>query len=203
MSTVKELITPNQKIVIQSEFQPSFTAMVTEVEPNFFWVNLPREGNQVLVLQKNQRIKIGVSTHQGFYQAETMVGALGTENNKFYGLLMPEELLNSQERRFIRANHYTNVLFSAGDSKVQSALVNFSAGGMMVYLVPKLEEMLHSGQPIKAQVEIDDFSFDLDVKLAWQKKYDNIPFVGFQFTNLSPQVQGALALLSVRFTERK
>ena len=198
-----QLITEKQKIVLQAEFQPSFTATVTEVEDNYFWVNLPKEGNQVLVLQEKQRVKVGISLPQGFYQAETMVGKLGTQNKKFYGLLMPENFFDSQERRFIRANHYTNVLFWSGDLQTQSALVNFSAGGMMVYLVPTLEEILYSGQPIKAQMQIDDFSFELDVKLAWQKKYDNIPFVGFQFTNLSPQVQGALALLSVRFTDKK
>ena len=201
MAKGHEIITPKQKIVLQADIQPPFNAMVTEVEPDYFWVNLPKEGNQVLVLQKNQRVKVGVSVPQGFYQAETLVGILGTENNKFYGLHMPENLFDSQERRFLRAHHSTNVLFWSGALKAQSALVNFSAGGMMVYLVPELEELLHSKQPIKAQMQIDDFPFELDVKLAWQKHYDNIPFAGFQFINLSPQLQGSLALLSVRFSD--
>ncbi len=201
MSKGKEIITPKQKIILQADIQPPFNAMVTKVEPDYFWVNLPKEGNQVLVLQKNQRVKVGVSLPQGFYQAETMVGILGTQTDTFYGLHMPEILLDSQERRFLRAHHSTNILFWSGALQTQSALVNFSAGGMMVYLVPKLEEILHSKQPIKAQMQIDDFPFELDVKLAWRKHYDNIPFAGFQFINLSSRLQGSLTLLSVRLNK--
>ncbi|MEW6697100.1 MAG: PilZ domain-containing protein [Bacillota bacterium] len=196
-----EIITVKQKVLLQADLQPAFPAKITEVDKEYFWVNLPKEGNQVLVLQKNQRVRVGISLPTGFYQADTFVGMLGANKDAFYALAIPREFTESQERRFVRAHHSANVLLRSSNITTQTALVNFSAGGIMVYLVPELESMLESGEKIKAKLNIEDFSFELDVRLTWRKLYDGIPFAGFEFVNLTPPVQGALALLSIRYSD--
>lgn len=202
MSKEPEVIKVKQDVWVQANLQPAFTAKITAIEDGLFWISLPKEGNQILVLLKNQEVRVGFPHPKGFFQAETTVSELGENQDKFYGLVFPTVFEESQERRFIRAIHYTNVLFTAGNDKAQTALVNFSAGGLMVYLVPELEKLIQSGQNIKATLTIEDFPFDLDVKLAWKKQYDNIPFAGFQFENISASTQGALAMLSIRYTKR-
>lgn len=203
----EEIIAVRQKVLLQAGlqagFQPAFTAKITGVDKEHFWVNLPKEGNQVLVLQKNQPVRIGISLPTGFYQADTSVGVLGEDKDKFYGLVIPQEFTESKERRFTRAHRSANVLLRSGNVTAQTALVNFSAGGMMVYLVPELEKMLAAGQDIKAKLDISDFPFELDVRFTWRKQYDGIPFVGFEFVNLPPRVQEELALLSTRYSDNK
>lgn len=198
----KEIIAAKQTIVLQSDHQPAFNAIITEVDNDLFWVNLPKEGNQVLVLQQNQRIKVGITLPDGFYSTETTVKILGDNSNKFYGLVIPEQFSDNQERRFTRAHHSTNVLFESGNLKAQTAAVNFSAGGVMVYLVPKLEKILKAGNPVKARLVIDNLPFNLEVRLTWRKTYANIPFAGFEFPSITPREQSALALLSVRHTDK-
>lgn len=202
MSNGPDVIKLKQAVWVQANLQPAFTAKITAIEDGLFWINLPKEGNQILVLLKNQRVRVGFPYPKGFFQAETTVSVLGEKQDKFYGLVLPPKFEESQERRFLRAIHYTNVLFTSGNLKAQTALVNFSAGGLMVYLVPELERIIMSGQNIKATFTIENFPFDLDVKLAWKKQYDNIPFAGLQFENISASTQGALAMLSIRYTER-
>lgn len=203
MISATEILTLKQEVWLQANIQPAFAAKITEIDNNLFWVNLPKEGHQVMVLLKDQPLKVGISYPKGFYHAETTVGALGHQSNRFYGLVIPHAFEESQERRFTRAHHYTNVFLTSGQEQVQTALVNFSAGGMMVYLVPSLEKMLQSGQNIRANWTIEDFPFELDVELAWRKNYDNIPFAGFSFRNITPRMQGALSMLSIRYTDKK
>jgi len=64
----KEILTVSREIWLQSPPQPNYEAMVTEVDGNVFWTNLPREGHHVLVLSEKQSIKVGVSLRMGFYQ---------------------------------------------------------------------------------------------------------------------------------------
>lgn len=202
MSNGPEVIKLKQAVWVQANLQPAFTAKITAIEDGVFWINLPKEGNQILVLLKNQVVRVGFPHPKGFLQAETTVSILGEQKDKFYGLVLPSKFEESQERKFIRANHYTNVLFTAGNLKAQTALVNFSAGGLMVYLVPELEKIILSRQNIKATFTIENFPFNLDVKLSWKKQYDNIIFAGLQFQNVSASTQDALAMLSIRYTER-
>lgn len=197
----QEIIVVKQQVLLHTDLQPTFTATVTDTDGDYFWIGLPKDGNQVLVLQKNQSIKIGVSFPKVFYQSETSVDTLGTAKDRFYKLVIPSTFIESQERKFVRAHHFTNVIFQADNLRAQTALVNFSAGGMMVYLVPELERILQSDKDIKANVTIDNFPFELNVKLTWKKLYDNITFAGFEFINLTPNIQSALAMLSVRYSE--
>ena len=197
-----EVILLHHDIWLQADLQPTFSAKITAIENGLFWINLPRDSNQILVLFKNQKVKVGVPHPKGFYQAETIVGELGEVKDKFYGLVIPQVFEASQERRFSRAHHYTNVVFTTGTKKVQTALVNFSAGGIMVYLVPELEDMIATAQDSKVTLTIDQHPFEVDVKLAWKKQYDHIPFAGFQFENISPRLQSALAMLSTRYAQK-
>ncbi|AEF95221.1 type IV pilus assembly PilZ [Desulfotomaculum nigrificans CO-1-SRB] len=199
----RDVIRAKREVLLEASPQPAMPSVITGVEDNMFWVSLPKEGNQVLVLQEGQKIKIGVSLSRGFYQSETTVLALGKNKDQFYGLAIPKEFSESQEGRFVRARHATNVLFKAGSLTAQTALVNFSAGGVMVYLVPQLTKILQSGHKITLTLNIDNLSFEQEVKLSWQKQYANIPFAGFEFVNISPQLQGVLAALSIKYTEGK
>lgn len=199
----KGIITVKRTVWLRTDLQPATDATITEVEESIFWVNLPRDGNQVLVLQENQEVKLGISLPDGFYSADTTVAHLGNDPKKFYGLKIPEELTESQERRFIRAHHSANVLFRSGDFKAQTAMVNFSAGGIMVYLVPELEKVIQANDKIMVQVSIDNIPFEVEVKQAWQKNYANIPFAGFEFINISSRLQAALAMFSLKYSEKQ
>ncbi|ABO49169.1 type IV pilus assembly PilZ [Desulforamulus reducens MI-1] len=201
MVSSQELISLKQKILLQTDLQPAFNTTITAIDQDkkIFWVNLPREGNQVLVLQEHQQINIGISLPKGFYQAETSVALLGNCNEKFYGFVIPPSFTETQERKFMRVNRSTNVIFHFGNKEAQTALVNFSAGGIMVYLVPHLENILLSTDILKAHLILDDFPFEIDVQLSWKKQYDHIPFAGFKFINMTPSVQEALSILSTRY----
>lgn len=199
----KGIITVKREVWLQADPQPAICATITEVEEYIFWVGLPREGNQVLVLQENQRVKLGLSLPNGFYSAETSVAHLGKDYNKFYGLIIPEEFTESQERKFVRAHHSTNAIFKSGSLVVQTAVVNFSAGGAMVYLVPELEKVIASNEKITLQLTLDNIPFEIEVKPAWRKNYANIPFAGFEFVNITSRLQAALAMFSIKYSEKQ
>lgn len=203
MIETKEIITLKREVWLNTPPQPSLPATITGVEENLFWTNLPRDGRQVLVLLENQEVKVGVSLKNGFYMAGTRVVAIGKDNNKFYGLAIPDEFKISQERQFTRVDYPTNVLFKSGDLVAQSALVNFSAGGVLVYFVPELEKIVNSNQSIILHLNIDNLPFQVGVRMAWKKIYDNIPFAGFEFINITPLIQGNLVMLSMELTKNK
>lgn len=199
----KEVITVKQEIWLQAPHQPSFAAKVNEVEQDIFWTNLPRADGQVLLLLEKQKVKIGVSLAKGFYSAESYVAAMREDYNQFYGFAIPEKFTKAQERQFLRVPYATNALFVAGNLVAQTALVNFSAGGVMVYLVPELEKIINTGKTITICVKIDDIPLQLPVFFAWQKKYDNIPFAGFEFQNLNTALQDTIAGLAIKYSRNK
>jgi len=129
MIVTKEIITLKREVWLNTPPQPSWPAMITGVEENIFWTNLPRDGRQVLVLLENQEVSVGVSLRKGFYIADTRVLHISKESNKFYGLALPDEFKIAQERQFTRVEYPTNVLFRSGDMVAQSALVNFPQEG--------------------------------------------------------------------------
>ena len=195
----KEILTVSREIWMQSPPQPNFEAVVTEVKENIFWTNLPREGNRVLLLNEKQSIKVGVSLRMGFYQNDTIVEAVGNDNNKFYGMTIPTVLNKLNVRRYIRANYTTTVYIKTKTIYSQTTLVNFSAGGIMVYLVPKLEEILRSGQRPIILLNIDNYELKMEIRPVWQRLYSNVPFAGFEFVDISPNEQDILAQLANKY----
>ena len=196
----KEILTVSREIWLQSPPQPNYEAMVTEVNGNVFWTNLPREGHHVLVLSEKQSIKVGVSLRMGFYQNNTIVEAVGNESNKFYGLTIPDVLNKLKFRRYIRAYYTANVYIKTNTLLAQTTLVNFSAGGIMVYLVPELEEILQSGQKPIVHLNIDKYVLQLEIRLMWQRFYGDIPFAGFEFININPYTQDILVQLAGKYS---
>ncbi len=201
MIVTKEIITLKREVWLNTPPQPSWPAMITGVEENIFWTNLPRDGRQVLVLLENQEVSVGVSLRKGFYIADTRVLHISKESNKFYGLALPDEFKIAQERQFTRVEYPTNVLFRSGDMVAQSALVNFSAGGVLVYYVPELEKLVNSEQIITLHLDIDSLPFEVEVRMAWKKFYDGIPFAGFEYINITPFAQGKLVALSMELSK--
>jgi len=199
----KEVITVKQEVWLQAPHQPSFAAVINEVEKDIFWTNLPRGEGQVLLLLDKQKVKIGVSLAKGFYSAESYVAAMSEDNSKFYGFAIPEKFTKTQERQFLRVPYATNALFTAGNLVAQTALVNFSAGGVMVYLVPELEKILDSNKTITISVNIDNIPLQLPVFFAWRKSYDNIPFAGFEFQNMTASLQDTIAGLAIKYSKYK
>jgi len=185
----RDILTERHQIWMQTPFQAPLPALVTAVEDDVFWTNLPREAGQVLVLQENDRVRVGISLSDGYYTAETEVRAIGGGGDRFYGLAMPQELTRTQHRQFMRLPAVTDAFFTAGDLQARTAMVNLSAGGMMVYLVPDLQKILESGREMRVQFTLDGTPFDLPVRKVWQKSYDHIPFVGFQFLQSPPALR--------------
>ncbi|OPY59632.1 MAG: hypothetical protein A4E55_00123 [Pelotomaculum sp. PtaU1.Bin035] len=199
----KEVTVVKQEIWLQAPFQPSFAAIINEVGEKNFWTGLPREGGQILLLLENQKVKIGASLARGFYSAESRVIAIGEDNHKFYCFAIPDKFTKSQERQFLRVPIAANALFTAGNLVAQTALVNFSAGGVMVYLVPELEKILESNNKMTICLNINNIPLQLPVLLAWRKFYDNIPFAGFEFLDLTTSLQDALAGLAIKYSKFK
>lgn len=185
----KDIITERRQVWLQTPFQAALPALVTAVEEDVFWTTLPREAGQVLVLRENDRVRVGISLNDGFYTAETEVKAVGDGGDKFYGLAMPQEFARTQHRQFMRLSTVTDALFTAGGLQARTALVNVSAGGMMVYLVPDLQRLIQSGLEMRVQFTVDSAAFDLPVRKVWQKSYDHVPFVGFQFLQSPPALR--------------
>ena len=195
----REILTVGREIWMQSPPQPNYEAVVTEVEGNIFWTNLPREGHRVLVLSEKQSIKVGVSLRMGFYQNDTIVEELGNDTNKFYGMAIPKVLNKLNVRRYIRANYKATVYIKTNTLFAETTLVNFSAGGIMVYLVPKLEVILQSGQKPVVLLKIDDHELQLEIRHVWQRLYGNAPFAGFEFVDINTQVREVLTQLAHKY----
>ncbi|MDI6710175.1 MAG: PilZ domain-containing protein [Bacillota bacterium] len=191
----KDVITEKRRVWLQTSFQAALPAVVTAVEEDVFWTTLPREAGQVLVLQENDRVRMGVSLNDGFYTAETEVKAVGDGGDKFYGLAKPAELVRTQHRQFMRLSTVTDALFTAGELQARTVLVNVSAGGLMVYLVPDLQRIIQSGGEMRVKFSVDNAAFDLPVHNVWQKSYDHVPFAGFQFLQIPPALRLKMAEL--------
>jgi len=200
MVDVKNIICVKQEVNLQVFSQIEFKAIITEVDEKLFWIGLPRIEGQVLMLQKKQKVKVSVSMRYGFYSAETTLEEIGKDFTKFYGLAIPEHFDKKQKRQYVRAKYATNVKFSSGNLAVQTTLVDFSAGGMMVYMVPMLVKVLRSGDDIYSSFQINNVSFNVKVRLAWIKNYDNIPYAGFEFLYLLPGVRKELEALAAAYS---
>jgi c-di-GMP-binding flagellar brake protein YcgR len=201
MSEEKRLpIVARQEIWIQDPCQKIFIpTIITEVEGDILWIGLPRDGGQIIMLHANQQIQISVSHEKSFYSAESRVIAIGGDFNKLYGLAKPSEFTPMRERRFVRADYPSKVLFKSGKLTVESVLVNFSAGGIMVYLTDELDKILQSKDKIMLCLKISKYDFELEVHPAWRRTVGNSVFAGLEFTDLIPALQGALAALAVKY----
>ncbi|MDF9407940.1 PilZ domain-containing protein [Pelotomaculum isophthalicicum JI] len=195
MTNENDIIVVKQEVNLQVSEQIEFKAIVTEVDEKLFWIGLPRINGQVLMLQEKQRVKVSLVKPSAFYSAETSLEEIGTDSSKFYGLAIPEHF-GQKKRKFLSAKYATNVKFSTGKQSVQTTLVKFSAGGLTAYMVPDLAKMLQSGDDIYASFRISNVSFNIKVRLASLKSYDNIHYCGFEFLYLLPGVRKELDTLA-------
>lgn len=200
----KEVLSSKQEVWLKTPYMQSISAIIAEVEEDIFWTNLPKNDGQVLMLLENQPVEVGISLAEGFYSAETYPIKIQDNYKKFYGFAIPENFVKTQKRNFLRASYAANVLFKAGDITAQTALINFSAGGLMVFLVPELEKILAlDKEPITVSVNIDDFHIELQALFSWKKSYNNIPFAGFEFHDLDASEQDMLAELAAKHANNK
>lgn len=199
MIKAKDVIVVKQEVMLKVFHEAEFKAIITAVEENIFWIGLPRMEGQVLMLQKNQKLQVRIPLRYGFYSTETELAAIGDNYNRFYGLAMPEHLVKTQERQFVRAFHSNIVYFTSGNITAQTVLVNFSAGGVMVYLTPKLEKILQNSKNVTINFQINNTLFRLKARLAWRENYDNIPYAGFEFPYILPVMQKELDLLATKY----
>lgn len=197
----KEIIAVKKEIMLQVPNHMEFKSIITEVKDDLFWVGLPRLGGQVLMLQENQRLTIKIPIRRAIYNAETELKAIGGNYEKFYGLAKPLSFTKTQVRQFVRTCYSTHVKFSSGNHTAHTALVNFSAGGVMVFLVPELERILLYKNDIAANFQIDNISLSVKLRLSWRKSYDNIEYAGFEFIDILPGVQRMLATLAVKLCQ--
>jgi len=199
MSEIKEIITPNREVCLNTPSQPSITAVITRVENNIFWINLPRRGNQVLVLQEKQKVSIRLITPDGTCIAETTVDVVGKDHDMFYGLAIPDRFSISQQRRYLRIPYNANVFFQSGDVSAQTKLVNFSAGGVMVYMDAQLNQMLKTKRKMTLYFSIDNTPFIIDVRNIWTNTYNSIEYAGFEFQQISEKLQQSINQLAVKY----
>ncbi|MEW6063981.1 MAG: PilZ domain-containing protein [Bacillota bacterium] len=196
MIETQEILAVKKEILLQIPPLSKYKAVITDIEESLFWIDLPRLEGQVLVLQKDQEIQIRVPTRYGLYSADTKLEAIGHHHQKFYGLLIPDRFHKIQDRQFARTEHAANVSFFSGNSTAQTAMINFSEGGFMVYVTPALEKMLQFSSDFSISFKIDGELIETNVRLTWRRSTDNIPYAGFKFTNLLPGQREKLANLA-------
>lgn len=201
MPDIKEIITLNREVCLNTPSQPSITAVITRVENNIFWINLPRRGNQVLVLQENQKLSIRLTTPDGTCMAETTVDVIGKDHDMFYGLAIPDRFSISQQRKYIRIPYNANVFFQSENMSAQTKLVNFSAGGVMVYMDAQLNQMLKTNKKITLYFSIDNTPFIIDVREVWTNTYNNIEYAGFEFQQISEKLQQSINQLAIKYSK--
>jgi len=199
MITGKEIIIVNRKIWLQVFHQSNYEANITNLEENIFWINLPQENKQPLILTIKQNIKVSVTLEVEHYTSETTVEAIGNDIHKFYGLLIPDNFTKSGERKFRRTLFSSNVRFEANYLITPTTIIDFSPGGIQVYVTPKLEEILQSKDKLFVHLQIDGNRFQIEVRLAWQKKYSNINLAGFEFINTNHLLRDKLSSLALQY----
>ncbi|MFZ5596274.1 MAG: PilZ domain-containing protein [Bacillota bacterium] len=193
----RELIKVNKEIWIQlMPSKPAISAKITKLEENIFWINLPKDGHQVLVLQEKQEVYIRLATPDGMYNAMTTVNAIGGDYDYFYGLAIPETFTITQQRKYQRANLNANIVFQVDDLSAQTIMVNFSAGGMMVFMVKQLNDILKQKNRATVYFSINNEPYIIDVRLVWKKRYNNIWYAGFKFQNIPSGLQDKLNRLA-------
>ena len=184
-----------QEIWLNANNQPSLSAFVHKVDQDTFWTNLPRCSGQVLMLQVGQSVEVGVSLAEGFYNATTHLSKVGNTSENFYGFEMPLQFVKTQERKFLRIPYAASVLFRTDEMATTSASINFSAGGIMVFLVPELEKMINTGKDITMTINMENESIILPMQFSWKKTYDQIPMAGFGFQDIDPALQDKFTVM--------
>ena len=203
MLSGKEVITGSrQEIWLNADNQISIAAFVYQVDENIFWTNLPRCEGQVLMLQIGQIVDVGASLAEGFYNASSRLVKVGNQPEAFYGFELPAEFEKTQERQFMRVPLAASVKFKSGELIANSASINFSAGGIMVFLVPELEKIISAGGAVTMSVSMGNESFTLPTEFSWKKTYDHIPMAGFVFNNIDETQHEKLNTLVERYTLR-
>ena len=196
----KELIIVNHKISVQAFHQPNYEATITKLEDNLFWINLPQQNKQPLILTIKQNVKIGVAMRLGIYTSETTVETIDNDINKFYGLLVPDNFTKTGERKYRRSLFSNNVTFKTDYFMALTTMIDFSAGGIQVYVTPELEKILQSKDEIFVYFQIGGESLHTEVRLAWQKKNNNLPVAGFEFINANHLPRAKMANWAVKYT---
>ena len=196
----KEIIIVNHKISLQASNQPDYEATITKLEENLFWINLPQQNKQPLILTKKQNVKIGVAMQLGYYTSETTVETIDNDINGFYGLLIPDKFTKSRNRKYRRSHFSNNVIFKTDYFMALTTMIDFSAGGIQVYVTLELEKIIQTKDKIFVYFQIGDDSFHTEVRLAWQKKYNNIPVAGFEFINDNHLPRAKIANWAVKYT---
>ena len=203
MLSGKEVITGDrQEIWLNADNRISIAAFVYKVEENIFWTNLPRCEGQVLMLQIGQTVDVGASLAEGFYNAGSRLVKVGNQPEAFYGFELPREFDKTQERQFMRVPLAASVKFKSEGLTANSASINFSAGGVMVFLVPELEKIIYAGKAITMFVRMGDENFELPVEFSWNKTYDHIPMAGFVFSDVAQEQQERLNAMVGKYSLR-
>lgn len=201
MSGLKQFITVNSEVSLQAPALPAVTTYITMVEDDIFWTGLPRNGNQVLVLQEKQKLSMRMATPLGVCIAVTSVESIGVDHDRFYGLAIPEKYSITEQRKFIRARYAVNVLLLAGSLEAQTRLVNFSAGGVMVYMVPELSKILQEKKGITVFFSVENIPYIIDVRNLWVTSYNKVDYAGFQFFNIPVDLQEKIGQLAIKYSQ--
>lgn len=199
----KTIITVGKEVILNMSSMPEFKSVVAEVEGDNFWIGLPRMDGQVLMMQIGQKLKICVPTKEGYFIGVTEINEIGENYNKFYRLANPTEFSGKQLRRYPRAQIKTDVLFCVEilDSKLKAKTVitDFSSGGIMVYMVPTLKEIMNCTNEFEATFTVDGFNFKLLARKVWEKSFDYIPFAGLEFVKVDPNKRSILDALVKKY----
>ena len=203
MLSGKEVITGNrQEVWLNADNLPSISAFIYKVENDIFWTNLPRCEGQVLMMQIDQAVDVGVSLAEGFYNATSRLMKVGNTPEAFYGFELPSTFDKTQERQFLRIPLAASVLFRTEELAANSASINFSAGGIMVFLVPELEKIINAGKSITMTIKMGEDNIELPIEFSWKKTYDHIPMAGFVFDNVNQELQNKLTELVELYTKK-
>lgn len=183
--------------------QDPVSTMLSDLEDNIIWINLPRENGQIVVLEQGQELEIGFAHADGFYCAQTTVLQIGNTHGKVYGLKIPEEFRREQRRAQVRSKYSTKALFitSPGDQRISTEVYNFSAGGLRVFATPEFANLLEQEQTFQVMFQIENFAFSLPVRLVWLKTIDEIQNAGFQFIKISEKDQDKLMSLAIKYSK--
>lgn len=200
MSGLKQFITVNKEVCLQVPAFPTVTTYITMAEDDIFWTGLPRNGNQVLVLQEKQKLSMRIATPLGVCIADTTVESIGVDHDRFYGLAIPEKYLITEQRKFVRAQYAVNVFLQAGRLEAQTRLINFSAGGVMVYMVPELIKILQRKKSITIFFSAENIPYIIDVRNVWVNSYNKVDYSGFQFYDIPSDLQEKIGLLAIKYS---
>lgn len=200
MSGLKQFIVVNSEVSLRAPALPAVTTHITMVEDDIFWTGLPKNGNQVLVLQEKQKLSMRMATPLGVCIADTLVKSVGVDHDRFYGLAIPEEYSITEQRKFARARYAVNALLLAGSLEAQTRLVNFSAGGVMVYMVPELSKILRGRNSITVFFSVENIPYIIDVRNVWVNSYNKVDYAGFQFYNIPADLQEKIDRLAIKYS---